>query len=101
MGSGISGYEFLSGKTAAYITDTFQLVLNEFTLFRILLEVDTSITNLIRATEYGNLHNKSVEMVKTLCRSGRIPGAKKIGRDWMIPSDAPYPTDKRYAFKKK
>jgi len=33
--------------------------------------------------------------VAKLCEQGRIPGAKKIGRDWLIPADAEKPADAR------
>lgn len=87
------------GYDYAYVTDNFQLVLTDFTPFKKVLEVDLSILNLITAAEYGKLNGKSVEQIKVLCRNGRIPGAQKIGRDWMIPADAPYPTDGRYAYR--
>ena len=33
--------------------------------------------------------------VTALCRLGRIAGAKKIGKLWMIPNDAEKPIDER------
>lgn len=45
--------------------------------------------------QYGEKVGKSVEWIKVLCRSGRL-GAQKIGRDWVIPADAPYPADMRF-----
>ena len=33
--------------------------------------------------------------VTALCRLGRIEGAKKVGKLWLIPSDAEKPVDKR------
>lgn len=87
------GYDF------AYVTDNFQLVLSDFNPFKQLFDVDYSVLNLITAAEYGKQNGKSVEQIKVLCRNGRITGATKIGRDWMIPADAPYPTDGRYAFR--
>lgn len=86
------------GHTYAYVTDNYQLVISDFTPFEILFQVDTSLLNLITAAEYGKVHGKSVEQIKVLCRNGRIYGARKIGRDWMIPADAPYPTDGRYSY---
>lgn len=86
------------GYTYAYVTDNFQLVITDFTPFELLFEVNYSSMNLITAAEYGKKQGKSVEQIKVLCRNGRIQGARKIGRDWMIPSDAPYPRDGRYSF---
>ena len=37
----------------------------------------------------------SPRRVRVLASEGRIPGATKIGRDWMIPKDAAKPTDPR------
>lgn len=89
------------GHDYAYVTDNYQLVLLDFKPFMKLFEVDYSFSNLISAAEYGKKHGKSVEQIKVLCRNGRILGASKFGRDWMIPADAPYPPDGRYAFRGK
>lgn len=37
----------------------------------------------------------SVRRIQTLCVTGRIPGAAKIGSYWAIPSDAEKPKDER------
>ena len=37
----------------------------------------------------------SVRRIQTLCSSGRIEGAQKVGYSWIIPSDAKKPTDAR------
>ena len=37
----------------------------------------------------------SVRRIQTLCVTGRIPGATKIGSYWAIPSDAKKPKDER------
>lgn len=89
------------GKDYAYVTDEYQLVLLDFKPFMKIFEVDQSCSNLIAAAEYGKKHGKSVEQIKVFCRKGRILGAAKIGRDWMIPADAPYPADTRYSSCKK
>lgn len=39
--------------------------------------------------------NLSVRRIQTLCVTGRIPGATKIGSYWAIPSDADKPKDER------
>lgn len=39
--------------------------------------------------------NISVRRTQTLCTSGRIPGAVKVGYSWIIPSDAKKPQDAR------
>lgn len=51
--------------------------------------------------EYISIHDISTKWnmkerkVTAFCRDGRIAGAKKIGKTWMIPSDALMPLDKR------
>ena len=37
----------------------------------------------------------SVRRIQTLCVTGRIPGATKIGSYWAIPVDAEKPKDER------
>lgn len=37
----------------------------------------------------------SVRRIQTLCVTGRIPGATKIGSYWAIPADAEKPQDAR------
>lgn len=39
--------------------------------------------------------NLSVRRIQTLCVTGRIPGAMKIGSYWAIPADATKPKDER------
>ena len=84
------------GETMAYVTDAFQLVIIDFKPFTIMFEESkTSLDDLLTVPEYAQRYKKSVEQVKVFCRTGRIPGAKKLGRDWVIPYDAPYPLDNR------
>ena len=86
------------GETMAYVTDAFHLVIVDFSPFKILFEVSApTLDDLLTVPEYAELYNKSVEQVKVFCRTGRIPGAKKLGRDWVIPRDTPYPVDNRVA----
>lgn len=37
----------------------------------------------------------SERRIQVLCASGRIEGARKFGRQWAIPADAPKPSDAR------
>lgn len=50
--------------------------------------------NLIPITEYASMIGKSPVSVRQKCQRGMLSGAVKLGRDWLIPADAPY-TDKR------
>ncbi len=45
--------------------------------------------------ETAKLWNVADTWLTSMCRSGRIPGAKKKGKVWLIPADAEKPTDKR------
>ena len=84
------------GTTLAYVTDSYELVISEFSPFKILFEANTlSSFNMITAQEYADMYGKSVEQIKVFCRKNRLSGAMKIGRDWLIPSDTPYPADNR------
>src|SRR5574344_1370799 len=38
--------------------------------------------------------------VRVLCDDGRVDGAMKVGKSWLIPSDASKPNDARIASKK-
>ena len=42
----------------------------------------------LSASEMGKRWNLSRRRVSVLCSEGRIPGAQKIGGNWMIPADA-------------
>ena len=35
--------------------------------------------------------------VQQLCKAGRIPGAAKFGKSWMVPKDAKLPTEEEKA----
>lgn len=50
--------------------------------------------NLIPISEYASRIGKAPRSVRQKCQLGTLPGAVKIGRDWLIPADAPY-TDNR------
>lgn len=53
-------------------------------------------TNLISAKAFGRKHERSEEQAKQYChQKGRVPGAVKFSRDWLIPRDAKYPEDLR------
>ena len=52
-------------------------------------------TNLLSAREYGSQYGRSVEQAKQYCHKGRVAGAVKFGRDWLIPRDARLPEDLR------
>lgn len=46
--------------------------------------------DLIPLAEYAARHGLLPNTVRYKCIRGTLPGARKIGRDWFIPADAPY-----------
>ena len=50
--------------------------------------------NLLPISEYAARIGKAHRSVRQKCQLGTLPGAIKIGRDWLIPSDAPYPDNR-------
>lgn len=46
--------------------------------------------NLITIAEYADRIGKAPRSVRQKCQLGTLPAAVKIGRDWLIPADAPY-----------
>lgn len=50
----------------------------------------------ISVREAANRWNLAVRTVAAQCEKGRIPGAVKTGKQWLIPSDARKPIDLRY-----
>ncbi len=49
----------------------------------------------ITAQQVAEKWKMTVRNVQDLCKRGRIPGAERKGRDWMIPADAQRPIDGR------
>ena len=51
-------------------------------------------TRMLTIPEYAARVGKSTRSVRQKCQLGHLPGAVKIGRDWMIPEGTQY-TDGR------
>ncbi len=49
----------------------------------------------IDAIQAAAIWGVSLHYVQVLCKQGRVEGAKKFGRNWMIPKDAKKPIDRR------
>ena len=86
------------GKTQAYISDNYQMVLVDPELLIATVSsttpyeyVNEEEDNLISLSEYAKKHNRSEAMIKVYCREGRISGARKASSQWLIPENAPYP----------
>ena len=87
-------------ETYAYITDDYKLVINRFVPFDTVLKCnhcEDCLDELISVSDYAKEVGKSIEQIKVYLRHNRIPGAKKIGRDWVILKSSihKYPTDQR------
>lgn len=52
------------------------------------------MTDLIPLKEYAEARGLAPVSVRQKCQRGTLPGAVKIGRDWLIPADAPYPDNR-------
>ena len=65
------------------------------------MEVIFMSNRYLKVGEVAELWKVSERRVQLLCDQGRIEGAKKFGRSWMIPDDAPKPVDTRYKEQKK
>ena len=40
---------------------------------------------------FARRDGRSMVSLRALCAAGQIPGAKKVGRDWLVPRDAVAP----------
>jgi hypothetical protein len=45
--------------------------------------------------QYGKLWGVKPRQVQALCADGKISGAMRLGRVWLIPKDTPKPADGR------
>ena len=52
---------------------------------------DTKPEDLISTTEYAHLHGKSERAVRGLIDRGSLQTAVKIGRNWCVDKNEPYP----------
>lgn len=83
------------GETIAIVTDNSELVIYSGEVFGAFFESTLHIGTFVTSEVYAQMHDKSTEIVKVYCREGRIAGAQKVGRAWMIPKNAPYPVRKQ------
>ena len=86
------------GETMVFVTEGHQLVITDPWIMNYYLSNEnTSVPadNLLTLPEYAKLHDRSVPMIKALCQQGRIAGARKMGRTWVVPASAPYPIEEQ------
>ena len=51
--------------------------------------------NLMSARQAAEKWNITDRQVQSLCSQGKIKSATRLGREWLIPKDAPRPLDGR------
>ena len=54
------------------------------------------ISGMISISEWASLHGHKKESANKLIQRGKLPQAQKIGRNWILPEDTPWPEDRRY-----
>lgn len=50
---------------------------------------------IISLSEYARVHERSADTLRRLAESGALKSAKKIGRNWTVDSEEPYPVKRR------
>lgn len=61
-----------------------------------ILIMEVSIMEYLTATELSKVWNISTRRIGVLCTEGRVDGAIKKGKMWLIPDIAQKPADARY-----
>lgn len=93
-----SDISVIPGETAAYVNDSNELVIKSYQPFDVLWnDIKIDFSDILVCEEYARAVGKSPEQIKQFLRQNRIPGARKIGRDWVIPKSSidKYPMDNR------
>ena len=96
-----SALEKMAVEENCTCSEILQIILEERLKDRIVAKLEDAEsaageTNLITTKVYGKRHGKSSEQIKQyLHQKNRLPGATKIGRDWVIPQDMKFPKDLR------
>lgn len=60
-----------------------------------MLQMNEQLKEYMKIEEAAQLWGVSTRRVQALCAEGRILGATRLGRDWMIPRSTPRPVDGR------
>ena len=85
--------ESYRGETIAIVCDEGNLHVSNQELFKQILE--NRDAELLTVPEFAELHGKKLAIVRRLCQTGRITGAVRKGKTWLIPASSPYPSDER------
>ena len=89
--------ENIKGEVLAVIDDDFKLTFYSSDFF---VKIMTLNTSFITTKEYAEKYNKSINLIGKLILQDRIPGVIKQGGRYLIPADAPFPSDGRLNKKK-
>lgn len=89
---GLSMHAF-RGTTIAVVNDDNTLTIHDAEWYRKIL--DSKTVEYLTAQEYAELYDKKSAIIRRFCINNRIPGAICKGNTWLIPKDAPYPSDER------
>lgn len=54
-------------------------------------EQETAVSDLVSTTEYAAIHGKAASAVRGLVQRGSLKTAVKIGRNWFVDRNEPYP----------
>lgn len=84
-----------SGETLAIVTDDNTLEIYDKAFISEIFE-DTLI-EYISLNEFAAIHGKNPIYTRKLCQDGKIKGAKKIEKQWIVPENAEYPGDGRFS----
>lgn len=105
LGSWTSDYSDISlveGDTAAFVNGANELVIRNYQPFEVLWkEIQLDLTNFFNETmtvkEYAAAVGKKESQIIHLLQANRIPGARQLGRVWIIPKSSveKYPMDNR------
>lgn len=82
-----------SGETIAIVSEDGILEIHNPDLYRTILFPKEVV--LLTIPEYAEKHGKKTAIIRRFCLAGRIEGAIQKGSRWLIPENAPYPTDER------
>lgn len=78
----------------AIVDDEYKLVIHSSELLKAIMGT-SNYCKFISTEKYAAKHGKGKAIVLRMCREGRIEGAVQVNSIWIIPEDAPYPSDGR------
>ena len=84
------------GITVVRVNDDNTMLIESAEHFRELLNYTEEVEiKYLSPAEYAERVGRKRSIISRMCADGRIPGIKQVGNRWLIPEDAPYPSDSR------